>query len=68
MMTMQMMNTACDNSATAQTMKPPATKLSVGELIIILGSSDTLLLIMANTNAEATADSTPNTPANPARR
>ena len=65
---MQMMNTACDNSAIAQTIKPPTTTLSVDEPMIILGSSDTLLLIMPNANAEATADSTPNTPANPARR
>ena len=65
---MQIMNIACDNSTMAQTMKPPTTTLSVDELMIILGSSDTLLLIMPNTNAEATADSTPNTPTNPARR
>ena len=65
---MQRMNTACDNNAAAQTIKLPTITFSVEEVMIVLGSSEILLLIIPSTRADATAERTPDTPVNPANK
>jgi hypothetical protein len=68
MMTMQMMNTASDSREIAQTMKAPVTKLWVEEWIVLFGRSACLFLIIPSSTADATAERTPKTPANPANK
>ena len=65
---MHIMNTAWDSRVTAQTTNEPVTKLWVGELIVLLGRSACQFLIIPSKIAEATADRTPKTPANPASK
>lgn len=65
---MQMMNTASDIRETAQTMNAPVIRLSVDAWIVLFGSSPILVLIIPSSIADATAERSPNTPPNPAKR
>lgn len=64
---MTMTNSACERSVMAQTMKPPVIMFLVG-MLSVKGFLRLGLLIIANVMADATADSVPNTPPNPANR
>jgi hypothetical protein len=67
MMTMQIMNTACESREIAQTMKAAITSVFVDEVIVRFGRS-CLVLMNPSSIADATADKIPNTPPNPANK
>ncbi len=68
MITMQVTKIACDDSETAQTIKPLITKVSVDVAMILVGRFAIRAPIMPNRIADATAERVPQAAPKPAAR